>query len=266
MNCCFDPCDTRRRAFSLVEVMTALAILALASSSVLIVIDRCVGSATTSAMRMQAFEVARENMENLLSLPSAKEGVEYGESDQYPGITWQTSVETFYEPVTARMWLRGVCSAMYSDPNGHEQTVELSHWLTDLSKEQLLQLMKQDDAEQTDVASQLLDSVEEAAEYAGVEVETIEQWLENGLLTAEDGSFIKSNLDLFKQNNGNPSEEDKSQQIRSIQELKDQLNKSGQETGGQAGGKGEIDPQTGLTYEELQQMDFSEIWSLMQNR
>jgi prepilin-type N-terminal cleavage/methylation domain-containing protein len=266
MNCCFNPCQMRRKAFSLVEVMTALAILALASSSVLIVIDRCVNSAATSAMRMQAFEVARENMENLLSLPSAQEGVEYGESDKYLGITWQTSVETFYEPVTARMWLRGVCKAMYSDPNGQEQSVELSHWLTDLSKEQLLQLMKQDDEEFSDVSSQLLESVEEAADYAGVDVETVEQWLENGLVTAEDGSFIKSNLDLYKQNNGNPSEEVKKQQIQSIEELREQLGKSGQKSGGQAGGKGEIDPQTGLTYEELQQMDFSEIWNLMQNR
>lgn len=246
--------------------MTALMILALASSSVLIVIDRCVASAATSAMRIQAFEVARENMENLLSLPSAKEGVEYGESDKYPGITWQTSVETFYEPVTARMWLRGVCTAMYNDPNGQEQTVELTHWLTDLSKEQLLQLMKKDDQEPGDVTSQLLESVEEAAEYAGVDTETIEQWLENGLVTAEDGSFIKSNLDLYKQNNGNPSEEDKKKQIQSTAELRDKSNKSGQETGGQAGGKGDIDPQTGLTYKELQQMDFSEIWNLMQNR
>jgi len=266
MNCCSNPCHTGKKAFSLVEVMTALAILALASSSVLLVIDRCVASAATSALRIQAFEVARENMENLLSLPSAKESVEYGESDKYPAITWQTSVETFYESITARMWLRGVCSAMYSDPNGHEQTVELTHWLTDLTKAQLLQLMKQDEEELNDMAGQVLESVEEAAEYAGVDVETIEQWLENGLLTTEDGSFIKSNLDLYKQNNGNPSEEDKKQQIQSKADLRDQLGKSGQETGGQAGGKGEIDPQTGLTYEELQQMDFSEIWNLMQNR
>ena len=248
------------------EVLTALAILALTSSSVLIVIDRCVTSAASSALRMQAFEVARENMETLLASPSVQENVEYGESDTYPAITWQTAVETFYEPITARMWVRGVCTAQYSDPNGNEQTVELTHWLTDLSKEQLLQMMKQDNAAQNDVASQLIESVEEAAEYAGVDVETIEQWLENGLLTAEDGSFIKSNLDLYKQNNGNPSEEDKKKQIKSTAELRDQLGKSGQGAGGPSGGKDEIDPQTGLTYEELEQMDFSEIWSLMQNR
>ena len=266
MNCDSKLSNTREKAFSLVEVMTALAILALTSSSVLLVIDRCLNSAATSALRMQAFEVARENMETLLSSPSVREGVEYGESDKYPAISWQTSVETFYEPITERMWLRGVCSAQYSDPNGNEQTVELTHWLTDISKEQLLQMMKQDDEGQDGIAGELIESVEEAAEYAGVDVETIEQWLENGLLTAEDGSFIKSNLDLFKQNNGEPSDDDKSKQIKSKAELRDRLNQSGKETGGQSGGKGEIDPQTGLTYEELKQMDFSEIWNLMQNR
>ena len=266
MRCFSDPSKTREKAFSLVEVMTALAILALASSSVVVVINRCVASAANSAMRMQAFEVARDNMEQLLASSSVQESTEYGESDRYPAISWQTTVETFYEPATARMWLRGVCSARYTDPNGQEQSVELTHWLTDLSKEQLLQLMKQDEQEPGDVTSQLLESVEEAAEYAGVDTETIEQWLENGLVTAEDGSFIKSNLDLYKQNNGNPSEEDKKKQIQSTAELRDKSNKSGQETGGQAGGKGDIDPQTGLTYKELQQMDFSEIWNLMQNR
>ncbi|MBN2315188.1 MAG: prepilin-type N-terminal cleavage/methylation domain-containing protein [Sedimentisphaerales bacterium] len=266
MNFDSKPYNTREKAFSLVEVMTALAILALTSSSVLVVIDRCASSAATSALKMQAFEVARENMEALLASPSVQESVDYGESDKYPAISWQTSVETFYEPVTARMWLRGVCSAQYSDPNGNEQTVELTHWLTDLSKEQLLQMMKQDGEGQDDIAGQLLESVEDAAEYAGVDVETIEKWLENGLITAEDGSFIKSNLDLFKQNNGEPSDDAKSKQIKSTAELRERLNQSGQETGGQSDGTGQVDSQTGLTYEELQQMDFSEIWNLMQNR
>jgi prepilin-type N-terminal cleavage/methylation domain-containing protein len=268
MRCLSDPSKTREKAFSLVEVMTALAILALTSSSVVVVINRCVASAANSAMRMHAFEVARENMEQLLASSSVQESTEYGESDRYPAITWQTTVETFYESVTARMWLRGVCSAQYIDPNGLEQSVELTHWLTDVTKEQLLQLLKQDDngEGQSDVADQLIESVEDAAAYAGVDVETIEKWLENGLLTAEDGSFIKSNLDLFKQHNGDPSPEVKSQQVKSIAELKDRLSESQKPAGGQTGGNNEIDPQTGLTYEELEQMDFSEIWNLMQNR
>ena len=47
-------------AFTLFEVIIALAILALVSSSVLVVIDRCVASMADSTLQMQAFEVARE--------------------------------------------------------------------------------------------------------------------------------------------------------------------------------------------------------------
>ena len=85
-------------AFSLVEAVTALIILALISSSVLVVINRCMASAADSALRMQAFEVARDNMETLLSKDSVNEMVEYGSSDKHPEIKWQTTVEMFYEP------------------------------------------------------------------------------------------------------------------------------------------------------------------------
>ncbi len=264
MNCRSDTRGTREKAFSLLEVMAALAILALISSSVLVVIDRCAASAANSMLRMRAFEVARENMEKLLSSASVKESVEYGESDKYPDITWETVVETFYEPITARMWIRGVCSAKYNDPNGQEQTIELEHWLTDLTKEQLLQIMKRDEEDQDDVSGELIATLEEAAEYAGVDAETIQQWLENGLLTAEDGSFIKTNLDIFIRSKGNPSDDDKKQQIKSKAEL---ARASGTAGGaGQQGRQDEIDPKTGLTYGELEQMDFSEIWDLMKSR
>jgi prepilin-type N-terminal cleavage/methylation domain-containing protein len=134
-------------AFSLVEVMAALAILALVSSSVLVVINRCVASVADSALRMQAFEVARENMEKLLASPLVQEGVEFGQSDKHPGIEWQKVVETFYEPITAEMWVRGVCSAWYIDAEGQEQTVELTHWLADLTEGQLLDIMTREEEE-----------------------------------------------------------------------------------------------------------------------
>jgi prepilin-type N-terminal cleavage/methylation domain-containing protein len=267
MSCRSNIRGTKEKAFSLLEVMTALAILALISSSVLVVIDRCAASAANSMQRMRAFEVARENMEKLLSSASVKESVEYGESDKYPDITWETVVEPFYEPITARMWIRGVCSAKYNDPNGQEQTIELEHWLTGLTKEQLLQMMKRGEEEQDDLSGELIGTLEEAAEYAGVDVETIQQWIENGLLTAEDGSFIKSNLDIYIRSKGNPSDDDKKQQIRSKAELRNKTGPSG--TGadaGQQGQKDEIDPKTGLTYGELDQMDFSQIWDLMKSR
>jgi prepilin-type N-terminal cleavage/methylation domain-containing protein len=259
--------NMRKKAFSLVEVMMALAILALISSSVLVVIDRCVASAAKSALRMRAFEVARENMEQLLASATVKESVEYGISEIYPDIGWQTVVETFYEPITARMWIKGVCSAQYNDPNGQERTIELTHWLTDLTKEQLLQIENRDEQEQGDLSAELIETMEEAADYAGVEVETLEQWLQNGMLTTEDGSFIKDNLDLYMRSNGNPSAEDKKLQIKSEADLRDRKSKSG---GGSPADRqawqDEIDPKTGLTYGELEQMDFSEIWELMQNQ
>jgi len=136
-----------KAAFSLIEVMTALGILALISSSVCVVINRCMASAADSAQRYQAFEVARDNMETLLSKDSVKEMVEYGQSDKYPQIQWQTTVETFYEPITERMWIQAICSAEYTDTAGEVQTVELTHWLTDLTKEQLLQIIEEQEKE-----------------------------------------------------------------------------------------------------------------------
>ncbi|MDD5064763.1 MAG: type II secretion system protein [Phycisphaerae bacterium] len=133
-------------AFSLVEVVTALIILALISSSVLVVINRCMASAADSSLRMQAFEVARDNMETLLSKDAVEETVEYGSSDKYPEIKWQTAVEMFYEPAVMgqeQLWVRGICSAEYTDVEGEAQTIELTHWLTSLTKEQLLEMLKQ---------------------------------------------------------------------------------------------------------------------------
>lgn len=248
-----------RNAFTFVEVLTALTILALFSSSVLVVINRCITSSADFTLRMQAFEVARENMEALLARDSVEESVEYGNSEKYTEIAWQTVVETFYEPITATMWLRGMCSAEYTDATGQKQTVELTHWLTGLTREQLMQIMNQQDEEL--ITAQLLESVEEAAEYAGVSEETIEQWLNSGMRTTEDGSFIKSNLDLYKRTDGNPSTEEKNQQISSQADLIKQY-----EEQNRSDSQGDIDPKTGLTYEELDQMDVSEIWNILQEQ
>ena len=130
-------------AFTLVEVMTALVILAIISSSVLVVINRCMASAADSALRMQAFEVARDNMETLLSKDSVNEMVEYGSSVKHPEIQWKTAVETFYEPETEQIWVRANCSAEYADTAGDVQTIELTNWLTGLTKEQLLQMLEE---------------------------------------------------------------------------------------------------------------------------
>lgn len=132
-----------RKAFSLVEAVTALIILGLICSSVLVVINRCLAGAADSQLRMRAFEVTRENMEKLLASEAVSEVSEYGESEKYPEIQWQTTVETFYEPLTSRIWFQAICSAQYTDTEGEEQTIELTHWLTEVSKAQLIQMIKE---------------------------------------------------------------------------------------------------------------------------
>ena len=197
---------TKEKAFSLVEVVAALMILAFISTSVLVVINRYMASAANSVLRMQAFEVARRNMEELLSLNSVSESVEYGDSEMYPNIRWETSVETFYEPITAKMWIQGICSAEFDDSEGEVQTVELTHWLTDVSKAELLQILAQ---QQEETADQVFETLEEAAEYAGVDEQTIQEWIDNGMRMTDDGKFIKSELDLYKQTDGNPTPEER---------------------------------------------------------
>jgi prepilin-type N-terminal cleavage/methylation domain-containing protein len=149
----------RRRGFSLPEVVAALVILAFVSSSVLVILDRCMAAAAELTLRMQAFEVARDNMEMLLTSNSVEEMVDYGNSEKYPEIQWETVVETFYGPEEERMWVQAVCSAEYFD-------------------------------------------VEEAAEYVGVDVQTIRQWVSNGMPTTESGWYIKDELDRYESTGG----------------------------------------------------------------
>jgi len=201
------------------EAVAALVILAFFSSGVLVVINRCMAWAADSAVRMRAFEVARENMEKLLSSDSVKEMSEYGDSEKYPGIKWQTDVETFYEPITSRMWVRGVCTAQYEDAAGEEQTIELTHWLTNVTKEQMLQLLEREGKATEMLAGQVFETLEEAAAYAGVNVETIQQWIDNGLVPFEDGSIPKKNLDIYANSSGTPTPEQKQQQAQTPDEI-----------------------------------------------
>jgi len=155
-----------KTAFSLVETVTALIILAITTSSVLVVINRCVSSTADSAIRRQAFEVARDNMETVLTSTSVSEMVEVGTSDKYPQIQWQTTIEPFYEPVTERMWVQAVCSAEYTDTAGELQTVELTHWLAELTKEQLLEIIEQRYLEKQRLAEEEAEKEAEEAEEA----------------------------------------------------------------------------------------------------
>jgi type II secretory pathway pseudopilin PulG len=137
----------KEKAFSLVETAAAVAILAFVCSGLLVVINRYMDSAVDSVMRMRAFEVARTNMEELLTLDVAEESVEFGDSERYPDIQWETAVESFYEPITEKMWIQAICSAEYTDSEGEVRKVELTHWLTDLTKEQTQQILARQEEE-----------------------------------------------------------------------------------------------------------------------
>lgn len=208
-----------KAAFSLVEVVVALVILAFISSSVLVVINRYMAAAADSVLRMQAFEVARTNMENLLTADSATDSVEFGISERYPDIEWETAVETFYEPLTSRMWVQAVCSAEYTDSEGEVQEIELTHWLTDVTKSQLLKLLEQQQDELEQLEDQVIETLAEAAEYAGVDEQTLQQWIDNGMLTTKDSFFIKGQLDLYVNSNGMPTAEDRALQAQADAEI-----------------------------------------------
>ena len=253
--------ERKDNGFTLVEVVTATTILALMISSLWVIVDRCVDSTANSRMKMQAFEVARENLETILTKKSVQEAVEYGTSDRYPGIEWETVVETFFEPINSQMWLRAVCTATYNDTNGEEQSVKLVHWLTGLTKDQLLAILMDKGENQEKLAPQLIKTMEDAAIYAGVSADTIQKWLDNGMLMSEDDEFIKTNLDLFKLYDGNPSDSEKQNlQIKSQEDLvrlRASQNKQDMQD--------EVDPTTGLTYGQLDQMNIQDIWELMKN-
>lgn len=260
------PCGA---GFTLIEVMTALAILALISSSVLIVVDRCLVSASDSSLRMEAFQLARENMEKVLASDSVEEMVDYGRSETYPDLSWQTVVEAFSEPVSGKMWIRAVCSAEYVDSTGEEQTIKLEHWITELTDQQANQLAGQPGSIEELTAEQLLATADEAAEYAGVDAETIQTWIEDGLVKTKDGAFLKHNIDVYVRSEGKPTAVEKKQQVESVEELAVALKsqqEGGEETPGQIRGSDGKDPLTGLPQEKLDKMGVGDVMKMLKDR
>jgi hypothetical protein len=177
-------------------------------------------------------------------------------------------IEAFSEPVMGQLWIRAVCSADYVDAKGETQTLELIHWIGTLTDQQAEQLMEDEDLEAL-AADQLIETVEEAAEYAAVDVETIEDWVVNGLLMTGEGAFIRHNLDIYIQSGGTPSDSEKGQQVESIEELAIRMNATDPAEEGSLGvieGADGVDPTTGLPYDQLEQMDIGEVMDVLRER
>lgn len=136
-----------RRAFTLLEVATALALLGIIIGSVMTLMNRYVEAVMNMQLRDQAFEIARGKMETLLAESKLSDISDYGTSETYPDIEWETVVEPFYEPVTNQMWIRAVCSAGFNDSQGEFQNIELEHWITNLTAAQIKQILAQQQIE-----------------------------------------------------------------------------------------------------------------------
>jgi len=199
--------------------MASVALLAFIGASVWIVLARCTASAADSIQRMRAFEIAHENMEKILGSDSVQEKTEYGISEKFQDIRWQTSVESFSEPVTSHMWARAVCSAEYTDSGGETKSVELTQWLTGLTAAQSQQLAARSAAQEKLLVKHIITTEELAAEYAGVDAKTIQQWVKNGMPMTESGEYLKPWLDLYLQTDGNPTEQDMQDTLAEYSEL-----------------------------------------------
>jgi prepilin-type N-terminal cleavage/methylation domain-containing protein len=139
------------RGFSLVEVVAAVTVLALIVSTCLVVIGRCLEATANLKIRMVAFGLARENMEKILGATAVSESVDYGDSNDVAGVTWETRIEPFYEPYAAKMWLKAYSSASWYDTSGEPQTIEFTQWLTELSPQDVESIMRRQQAQQAEL-------------------------------------------------------------------------------------------------------------------
>ncbi|MCF7954536.1 MAG: prepilin-type N-terminal cleavage/methylation domain-containing protein [Phycisphaerae bacterium] len=132
-----------RKGFTLVEVMAASVILVIIGATVMTVINRCIEDTIKNELKLKAFKIARDNMETLLGEDSISQMVEFGSLEDNPDIEWELTVEPFSEPVNNEMWMRAVSTASYTAPSGEREYIELTHWLTDLTEEQVKKIQAQ---------------------------------------------------------------------------------------------------------------------------
>lgn len=132
-----------RKGFSLIEAVAALGVLAVITSTVLVIVDQCMNSTADMTLRRNAFEIARENMEILMTEKTVCEKSEFGVSELYPEVEWQTTIEMFQPQGGKDKWLKAICSSQYYDSKNEIQTVEFTAWLTILSNRDVAKIQKQ---------------------------------------------------------------------------------------------------------------------------
>jgi prepilin-type N-terminal cleavage/methylation domain-containing protein len=138
---------TAESGFTLMEVTTALFLLSIILTSVMVLMNRYVDAVMDMRLRQEAFELARSNMETLLTENRLSNKADFGTSELNPAIDWSTIVEPFYEPVTNRMWIRAICTSEFLDSKQDYEEIKLEHWITSLTAAQVKQILAQQEAE-----------------------------------------------------------------------------------------------------------------------
>lgn len=204
------------KAFTLVEVAVTIVVVALIAGTSMTILDNLVGAMLDIRMHTDAFEIARQNMETLLSLQNVQDKVEFGVSEIHPEIQWQTAIEPFYEPVTNAMWVRAVCSASYTDSKGKFQEIELEHWLTNLPADVVRQIIQQRKAEEEYL--DLLAGTASGQAEAELQESTMAYLEEAGLDVDAYASFLdrqrRSKLDYIARNGFDDGYADFLEQLR----------------------------------------------------
>jgi hypothetical protein len=130
-----------------VEVAAAMTLLSIILGSVLVLMNRYAESVMDLQLTQEAFELARSNMEQLLTESKLPDMAEFGTSETNPDIEWEMLVEPFYEPITDQMWIRAICSAGFTNSKGELENIELEHWITNLTAAQVKQILAQQEVE-----------------------------------------------------------------------------------------------------------------------
>lgn len=180
---------SRKPGFTLVEVAAALVILSMLISSALVVMSRITSGMVDLQSETQAFSIARQNLEKLLSATTVSDMTEYGVVETNPDMDWELVVEPFYEPISNRMWIRGLSSASYTSSSGDRKTVELTCWLTGLTAQQIRQILDQQ-KRQEEFMKQYSES-EEGQQLAKQRALTRAYLEQNGLDVAAYDEFVE---------------------------------------------------------------------------
>ncbi|MGE4285836.1 MAG: prepilin-type N-terminal cleavage/methylation domain-containing protein [Phycisphaerae bacterium] len=182
--------QANRKAYTLVEAMAALLVMGIVVSGVVVTITNCLETMIDMRLENNAVDLARENMEYILSKNDAYEFYDSGVDEFNPDLNWEIGFEVATYPNTSDMWVRAFSTSGYYRTDGEYKTIEFESWIVRLSDEQQQQYKEQATAEQ-----QMLDDVADAVSEAQAEKDTAEEETDTGSVEPADNSELQELLD-----------------------------------------------------------------------